>query len=179
MEGLAGPQWSPENPEFSCSHRRLRSVSMKTPSAAGLILIAVVLAGCQTDGYAGHTRLASSMLASSMLASSMSTQVGHAKTAKRLKHVKRAATHRRALKTAKIHRRAAVKAKAPTNRPALGLELLGEDLRVVVLQERLRGLCEVVKAERLSADSWRATCAKGGAFVVKIYPDGFMSMTRS
>jgi len=113
-----------------------------------------------------------------MLASNMSAQVGHAKTAKRLKHVKRAATHRRALKTAKTHRRAAVKAKAPTNRPALGLELLGEDLRVVVLQERLRGLCEVVKAERLSADSWRATCAKGGAFVVKIYPDGFMSMTR-
>jgi len=113
-----------------------------------------------------------------MLASNMSAQVGHAKTAKRLKHVKRAATHRRALKTAKTHRRAAVKAKAPTNRPALGLELLGEDLRVVVLQERLRGLCEVEKTERLSADSWRATCAKGGAFVVKIYPDGFMSMTR-
>ena len=169
MEGLARPQWSPENPEFSCSHRRLRSVSMKTPSAAGLLLLAVVLAGCQTDGYAEHPRLASSMIA----------QVGHAKTAKWSKRVKRAATHRRALKTAKIHRRAAVKAKAPTNRPALGLELLGEDLRVVVLQERLRGLCEVVKAERLSADSWRATCAKGGAFVVKIYPDGFMSMTRS
>ncbi|HYS90852.1 MAG TPA: hypothetical protein VEN78_38525 [Bradyrhizobium sp.] len=109
----------------------------------------------------------------------MIAQVGHAKTAKWSKRVKRAATHRRALKTAKTHRRAAVKAKAPTNRPALGLELLGEDLRVVVLQERLRGLCEVVKAERLSADSWRATCAKGGAFVVKIYPDGFMSMTRS
>ncbi len=145
---------------------------MKTATTAGL-LIAVVLAGCQTDGYAEHSRLASSMLASNM-----SAQVGHAKTAKRLKHVKRAATHRRALKTAKTHRRAAVKAKAPTNRPALGLELLGEDLRVVVLQERLRGLCEVEKTERLSADSWRATCAKGGAFVVKIYPDGFMSMTR-
>src|SRR6266513_2167457 len=63
MEGLAGPQWSPENPEFSCSHRRLRSVSMKTPSAAGLLLLAVVLAGCQTDGYAAHPRRASSMIA--------------------------------------------------------------------------------------------------------------------
>jgi hypothetical protein len=105
-------------------------------------------------------------------------QVGHAKTAKRLKHVKRAAPHRRALKTARTHRRAAVKAKVVTNRPALGLGLLGEDLRVVVLQERLRRLCEVEKTERLSADSWRATCAKGGAFVVKIYPDGFMSLTR-
>jgi len=66
-----------------------------------------------------------------------------------------------------------------TNRPARGLELLGEELRGIVLQERLRGLCEIVKTERLSADSWRASCVKGGAFVVKIYPDGFMSVTRS
>ncbi len=66
-----------------------------------------------------------------------------------------------------------------TNRPALGLELLGEELRVIVLQERLRGLCEIVKTEQLSVDSWRATCAKAGAFVVKVYPDGFMSLTRS
>jgi hypothetical protein len=60
----------PQNPEFSCSHRRLRSVSMKTASAAGLLLLAVVLAGCRTDGYAEHPRLASNMIA----------QVGHAKT---------------------------------------------------------------------------------------------------
>jgi hypothetical protein len=40
-------------------------------------------------------------------------------------------------------------------------------------------LCEVVKVEQLSADSWRASCAKGDAFVVKVYPDGFMSLTRS
>jgi len=66
-----------------------------------------------------------------------------------------------------------------TNPPALGVKLLGEELRVVLLQERLRGLCEVVKVEQLSADSWRASCAKGDAFVVKVYPDGFMSVTRS
>jgi hypothetical protein len=66
-----------------------------------------------------------------------------------------------------------------TNPPALGVKLLGEELRVVLLQERLRGLCEVVKVEQLSADSWRASCAKGDAFVVKVYPDGFMSLTGS
>jgi len=73
-----------------------------------------------------------------------------------------------------------VKPAEPTeNPPALGVKLLGEELRVVLLQERLRGLCEVVKVEQLSADSWRASCAKGDAFVVKVYPDGFMSVTRS
>jgi hypothetical protein len=68
---------------------------------------------------------------------------------------------------------------AETNPTALGVKLLGEELRGVLLQERLRGLCEVVKVEQLSADSWRASCAKGDAFVVKVYPDGFMSVTRS
>jgi len=139
---------------------------MKTPSAAGLLLLAVVLAGCQTDGYAEHPRLASSMIA----------QVGHAKTAKWSKRVKRAATHRRALKAAK--RVKPVKA-AATNRAALGLKLVGEQLRMVVFQERLRGLCEVDKAEQVSADAWRASCTNGGAFVIKVYPDGFMTVTRS
>ena len=146
MEGLAGPQWSPENPEFSCSHRRLRSVSMKTPSAAGLLLLAVVLAGCQTDGYAEHPRLASSMIA----------QACHAKTTKRLKPVEAAETHR-----------------AP-----LGVKLLSEPLRNIVFQDRLRGLCELMKAERVSAGKWRASCADGGAFIIKIYRDGFMTVTR-
>jgi hypothetical protein len=68
---------------------------------------------------------------------------------------------------------------AAINRPALGLELLGEELRVVLLQERLRGLREVVKVEQLSADSCRASCARGGAFVVKVYSNGYMSLTRS
>lgn len=46
-------------------------------------------------------------------------------------------------------------------------------------QERLRGLCEIVKAEKISADLWRASCAKGDAFIIKIYSDGFMTVTRS
>jgi hypothetical protein len=120
---------------------------MKTPIAAGLLLLAVVLAGCPTDGYAEHPRLASSMIA----------QVGHAKTTKRVKPVEAAETHR-----------------AP-----LGVKLLNEYQRMIVFQDRLRGLCEVVKAERVSAGKWRASCADGGAFVIKIYPDGFMTVTRS
>jgi hypothetical protein len=59
------------------------------------------------------------------------------------------------------------------------LKLLSEPLRIILLQERLRGLCEVLKAEQVSADSWRATCTKGDAFVVKVYSDGFMTVTRS
>jgi hypothetical protein len=103
-------------------------------------------------------------------------QVDHAKTAKRLKRVKRAAIHRRAVKAAK--RVKTVKA-AATNRAALGLKLVGEQLRMVVFQNRLRGLCEVEKAEQVSADTWRASCTNGGAFVIKVYPDGFMTVTRS
>jgi hypothetical protein len=103
-------------------------------------------------------------------------QVDHAKTAKRLKQVKRAAIHRRAVKAAKGEK--TVKT-AATNNPALGLKLLGEELRMVVFQVRLRGLCEVEKAEQVSADTWRASCADGGAFVIKVYPDGFMTVTRS
>src|SRR6266566_1394331 len=80
--------------------------------------------------------------------------VGHAKTAKRVKTVKAAAT----------------------NRAALGLKLVGEELRMVVFQNRLRGLCEVEKAEQVSADTWRASCTNGGAFVIKVYPDGFMTV---
>jgi hypothetical protein len=52
-------------------------------------------------------------------------------------------------------------------------------MRNVIFQDRLRGLCELVKAERVSAGKWRASCADGGAFVIKIYPDGFMTVTRS
>ena len=103
-------------------------------------------------------------------------QVDHAKTAKRVKQVKRAAIHRRAVKAAK--RVKTVKADA-TNRAALGLKLVGEELRMVVFQNRLRGLCEVEKAEQVSADTWRASCTNGGAFVIKVYPDGFMTVTRS
>jgi hypothetical protein len=120
---------------------------MKTPTTAGLLLLAVSLAGCPTYGYAERPRLASSMIA----------QVGHAKTAKPVKPVKA----------------------VETNRAPLGLKLLNEYQRVLVFQDRLRGLCEVVKAERVGAGKWRASCADGGAFVIKIYPDGFMTVTRS
>jgi hypothetical protein len=66
---------------------------------------------------------------------------------------------------------------AVNNDPTV-LKLLSEPQRNILLQDRLRGLCELVKAERVSADSWRATCAKGDAFVVKVYPEGSMSVTR-
>ncbi len=120
---------------------------MKTPTPAGLLLLAVLLAGCPTDGYAEHPRLASSKI----------DQVGHAKTTKRVKPVEA----------------------AETKRAPLGVKLLSEPMRNVVFQDRLRGLCEVVKAERVSAGKWRASCTDGGAFVIKIYPDGFMTVTRS
>jgi len=120
---------------------------MKTPTTAGLLLLAALLAGCPTDGYAEHPRLASSMI----------DQVGHAKTTKRVKPV----------------------GAAETKRAPLCVKLLSEPMRNVVFQDRLRGLCEVVKAERVSAGKWRASCTDGGAFVIKIYPDGFMTVTRS
>jgi hypothetical protein len=66
-----------------------------------------------------------------------------------------------------------------TNEPALGLKLLAEPQRIAVFQDRLRGLCEVAKVEQISSDSWRADCVKGDAFVVKVYSDGFMTVTRS
>jgi hypothetical protein len=100
----------------------------------------------------------------------------HAKTAKRLKQVKRPTIQRRAVKAAKGKKTVET---AATNNPALGLKLLSEELRMVVFQVRLRGLCEVEKAEQVSADTWRASCADGGAFVIKIYPDGFITVTRS
>jgi hypothetical protein len=56
---------------------------------------------------------------------------------------------------------------------------MGEAQRMAGFQERLRGLCEIVKADKVSADSWRASCAKGDAFIIKIYSDGFMTVTRS
>jgi hypothetical protein len=59
------------------------------------------------------------------------------------------------------------------------VEMLGEELRLTLFQERLRGLCEIVKVYQLSSHLWRTTCAKGGAFNIKVYPDGYMSLTRS
>jgi hypothetical protein len=116
---------------------------MKTPTTAGLLLLAVLLAGCPTDGYAENPTLAIA-------------QACHAKTTKRVKPVEAAETHR-----------------AP-----LGIKLLSEPLRNVVFQDRLRGLCELVKAERVMPGKWRASCADGGAFIIKVYRDGFMTVTR-
>jgi hypothetical protein len=66
-----------------------------------------------------------------------------------------------------------------TNDPALGLKLLAEPQRIAVFQDRLRGLCEVAKVEQISSDSWRASCTKGDHFIIKVYSDGFMTVTRS
>ena len=140
--------------------------TMLTPAAA-LLLLAVVLAGCQSTANLPPSPLPEQL--------KLTSKVAHAKAAKATRTPK-------AARAAKLGR-AATPAKpvepAETNPPALGVKLLGEELRVVLLQERLRGLCEVVKVEQLSSDSWRASCAKGDAFVVKVYPDGFMSVTRS
>jgi hypothetical protein len=148
---------------------------MLTPTAA-LLLLAVVLAGCQSTANLPLSPLPEQL--------KLTSKVAHAKAAKATRTPKavRAPRAARAARAAKLGRAATpVKPVEPTetNPPALGVKLLGEELRVVLLQERLRGLCEVVKVEQLSADSWRASCAKGDAFVVKVYPDGFMSLTRS
>ena len=65
------------------------------------------------------------------------------------------------------------------NRQARGVQLLGNELRTALIQERLRGLCEVDKIEQLSADQWRATCEKGNPFIIKVFPDGYLSITKS
>ncbi len=148
---------------------------MLTPAAA-LLLLAVVLAGCQSTANLPLSPLPEQL--------KLTSKVAHTKAAKATRTPKAVRTPKaaRAARAAKLGR-AATRVKpvepAETNPPALGVKLLGEELRVVLLQERLRGLCEVVKVEQLSADSWRASCAKGDAFVVKVYPDGFMSVTRS
>jgi hypothetical protein len=148
---------------------------MLTPAAA-LLLLAVVLAGCQSTANLPLSPLPEQL--------KLTSKVAHTKAAKATRTPKAVRTPKaaRAARAAKLGRAATpVKPVEPaeTNPPALGVKLLGEELRVVLLQERLRGLCEVVKVEQLSADSWRASCAKGDAFVVKVYPDGFMSVTRS
>ncbi len=159
----------------ACPGRMLLGCHMLTPTAV-LLLLAVVLAGCQSTANLPLSPLPEQL--------KLTSKVAHAKAAKATRTPKavRAPRAARAARAAKLGRAATpVKPVEPTetNPPALGVKLLGEELRVVLLQERLRGLCEVVKVEQLSADSWRASCAKGDAFVVKVYPDGFMSVTRS
>jgi hypothetical protein len=148
---------------------------MKTTSVAGLLFLAIALAGCQTDGVQ-YPRYTSSMVPHQ----GYMTQARHAKKAKhhRAKAAKHTAPHYR-VKAAKAAKRVKPAKAATTNRAALGFARMGEPQRITVFQERLRGLCEIVKAEKVSADSWRASCAKGDAFIIKIYSDGFMTVTRS
>jgi hypothetical protein len=65
------------------------------------------------------------------------------------------------------------------NRVPLGLKLLTEHQRLLIFQDRLRGLCEVATAERVAAGQWRANCTDSSAFIIKVYRDGFMTVTRS
>src|SRR5262249_4434836 len=65
------------------------------------------------------------------------------------------------------------------NRVPLGLKLLTDHQRLLVFQDRLRGLCEVATAERVAAGQWRANCTDSNAFIIKVYRDGFMTVTRS
>jgi hypothetical protein len=105
---------------------------MLTPAAA-LLLLAVVLAGCQSTANLPLSPLPEQL--------KLTSKVAHAKAAKATRAPK-------AARAAKLGRAATpVKPVEPaeTNPPALGVKLLGEELRVVLLQERLRGLCEIVK----------------------------------
>jgi uncharacterized membrane protein len=65
------------------------------------------------------------------------------------------------------------------NRVPLGLKLVTEHQRLLIFQDRLRGLCEVATAERVAAGQWRANCTDNSAFIIKVYRDGFMTVTRS
>jgi hypothetical protein len=135
----------------------------------------MALAGCQTDGvqYPGYTMTPHT---------GYMVRPGHAKTAKyhRSKARKQVARHHRArVERVKPAQAATTTTTTTTNRAALGLTLLGEPQRIVVFQDRLRGLCEVAKIEQISSDSWRASCTKGDAFIIKVYSDGFMTVTRS
>ena len=119
----------------------------------------------------------------------LNSAIAHAKAAKaaRVKAAKaaraaRAAKTARAAKAARAARAATTPRKsanpAITNRPAFGLKLLTNYSRIVVFQDRLSGLCDVTKTEQVSNDTWRASCAKGDAFIIKVHPDGYMDATR-
>jgi hypothetical protein len=159
---------------------RMSSATMRTISVSGLLLLAMALAGCQTNGvqYPGY-------MSTMTQHTGYVVRPGHAKTAKyhrskARKHVARRHHRARVAKRAKPAQAAATTTTTTTtNRAALGLTLLGEPQRIVVFQDRLRGLCEVTKIEQISSDSWRASCTKGDAFIIKVYSDGFMTVTRS
>jgi hypothetical protein len=164
-----------------------------TPTAA-VLLTAVLLAGCQTVTSSPRTplyepvrplyepvRQSKMVIHAKALKAAREARAAKAARAARAAKAARAA---RAAKAARAARAKATQAAAPvrpaeTNGPALGVELLGEELRLALFQQRLRGLCEIEKVYQLSSRLWRATCTKGGAFNIKVYPDGYMSLTRS
>jgi hypothetical protein len=149
-----------------------------TPVTA-LILTGMVLAGCQTVAGTQRAPLYEPVRQSKLVAHAKTVKAARAaKAAKAARAARLRAARARAVRT-KAAQAAAPVRPTETNRPALGVELLGEELRSALFQERLRGLCEIVKVYQLSPHLWRATCAKGGAFNIKMYPDGYMSLTRS
>jgi hypothetical protein len=150
-----------------CETRGELTIATILMRVAALLLLAVVLAECQSAANLPLSPLPEQL--------KLTSKVAHAKAVKETGTPKAPKVPR----ATKLGRAETPVEPVATNPPALGVKLLGEELRVVLIQERLRGLCEVEKAEQLSADSWRASCAKGDAFVVKVYPDGFMSVTRS
>ena len=155
-----------------------RSMQRLTPAAA-LILTGVVLAGCQTVASSPRTSLYEPIRQSKLVAHAKAVKAAGAARAAKAARAARAKAARARAARARAAQAAAPVRPAETNRPALGVELLGNDLRSVLFQERLRGLCEIVKLYQLSSHLWRATCAKGGAFNIQVYPDGYMSLTRS
>jgi hypothetical protein len=168
-------------------------------TTAALLLAVLMLAGCQTVASSTGTPLYEPIRQSKMVAHAKAVKAARAKRAKAIKEAREArakaarsararAAQARAAQTRAAQARAAqggaAQAAPPavpaeSNRPALGVEMLGEELRLTLFQERLRGLCEIVKVYQLSSHLWRTTCAKGGAFNIKVYPDGYMSLTRS
>jgi hypothetical protein len=156
---------------------------------AALLLAGLVLAGCQTVASSTRPPLYEPIRQSKMVAHAKAVKAARAKRAKAIKEARAArakaarSARARAAQARAAQARAAQAAPpavpAETNRPALGVEMLGEELRLTLFQERLRGLCEIVKVYQLSSHLWRTTCAKGGAFNIKVYPDGYMSLTRS
>jgi hypothetical protein len=153
-------------------------------TTAALLLAGLVLAGCQTVASSTGTPLYEPIRQSKMVAHAKAVKAARAKRAKAIKEARAARAKAARSARARAAQARATQAAPPavpaeTNRPALGVEMLGEELRLTLFQERLRGLCEIVKVYQLSSHLWRTTCAKGGAFNIKVYPDGYMSLTRS
>jgi hypothetical protein len=186
-----------------CLLRGQAANSLQLTRAANLLLLAIPLAGCgetianaPTSPSCEPAKLSSTIVPANIARAANENEEREARKAREARAAREAKLAReakadRAAGRAKADReaedaKAAREAPTPVkpvnpaaDNPALGLKLLGDTQRNILLQDRLRGLCELVKVDQVSADSWRATCAKGGAFVLKIYSDGYISVTRS